>query len=85
MKRLLICCFLLLPATAQAGLAEVRDTARQNNCTPKKIEVVRQSVGATAQTTYQVECNLPKAKETANAAASSLVIKCELNLCQAMR
>jgi len=66
-------------------MAEVRDAARQNNCPPKKIEVLRQSIGAVGETTYQVECNLPKAKEQEAGAPTSIIIKCQMNLCQTMR
>ena len=76
---------LLSVSPARAGTAEVRDAAQQNGCPPKKIEVLRQSIGATSQTVYQVECNLPKAKDQSSKAGNTLIIKCELNLCQAMR
>lgn len=76
---------LLLSPTSHAGLAEVRDVARQSNCPPKKIEVLRQSVGAAGETVYQVECNLPKAKEQSAEAKNSLVVKCQQALCQVAR
>jgi hypothetical protein len=76
---------LLLPFPCQAGLAEVRDAARQSNCPPKKIEVLRQSLGSTGVTTYQVECNLPKAKEQSSDTKNSIVVKCQQSLCQATR
>lgn len=66
-------------------MAEVRDAAMQNNCPPKKIEVLRQTIGSAGETSYQVECNLPKAKEQAAGAVTSIVIKCQMNLCQTMR
>lgn len=77
--------FSLAPLPCHAGLAEVRDAARQANCPPKKIEVLRQSLGATGETSYQVECNLPKAKEQSGDGKNSIVIKCQQTLCQATR
>lgn len=84
---LLFACLLLclVAETAQAGMAEVRDAARQNNCPPKKIEVLRQTIGTVNETLYQVECNLPKAKDQAANAPTGITIKCQMNLCQAMR
>ncbi|MBP7252717.1 MAG: hypothetical protein KBA75_04450 [Alphaproteobacteria bacterium] len=76
---------LLLTFPCQAGLAEVRDAARQGNCPPKKIEVLRQTLGSTGETTYQVECNLPKAKEQRADTKNSIVVKCQQTLCQATR
>lgn len=77
--------WLLLSFPCLAGLAEVRDAARQGNCPPKKIEVLRQTLGSTGETTYQVECNLPKAKEQSADTKNSIIVKCQQTLCQATR
>lgn len=76
---------LLMSGNACAGLAEVRDAARQSNCPPKKIEVLRQSVGNSNETLYQVECNLPKAKDAKADQSKRITVKCQLNLCQVGR
>jgi hypothetical protein len=70
---------------AHASVAEVREVARQHNCPPKKIEVLRQAVGDSGETVYQVECALPTAKSPIAGAATNLQIRCALQLCQAMR
>lgn len=82
---LYLCTSCLLSGSALAGLAEVRDAARQSNCPPKKIEVLRQSVGNSNETTYQVECNLPKPKDAKADQNNRITIKCQMNLCQVGR
>lgn len=74
-----------LAGASLAGEAEVRDTARQYNCPPKKITVLRQSVGMESTISYKVECNLPKATEQKEGGISSLTVTCRLNLCQIAR
>ncbi len=81
----MLCIGQLLSGSAFAGLAEVRDAARQSNCPPKKIEVLRQSVGNSNETLYQVECNLPKPKEAKADQTNRITVKCQLNLCQVGR
>ncbi|MGB4102420.1 MAG: hypothetical protein WBK91_11010 [Alphaproteobacteria bacterium] len=73
---------LFLAGTSFAGDAEVRDAARQYNCLPKKIIVLRQSIGQDSTVTYKVECNLPKATEQRAGSPTSLTVACRLNLCQ---
>ncbi len=80
-----LCAGLLLSGGVFAGLAEVRDAARQSNCPPKKIEVLRQSVGNSNETLYQVDCNLPKPKEASANQTNRITIKCQMNLCQVGR
>jgi hypothetical protein len=81
-----LCCVVLCSLTlpAAAGMAEVRDAARQSNCPPKKIEILRQAVGTSGETLYQVECNLPKAKDQPSA-ATRIIVKCQMLLCQMLR
>lgn len=70
-----------------AGQAEARETARMNNCPPKKIEVYRQSMGEGGETVYRVECNLPKMADTtlSGPQASALLVSCENALCHMLR
>lgn len=77
--------FILMAAPAFAGQAEVRDTARQNNCTPKKIEVYEQSLGSEARTVWRVTCNMPKAANDTLKGVDSLLISCRESLCQLLR
>ena len=79
---------LCLSGTAYAGQAEVRDVALTNNCTPKKIEVYQQSLGAAGDTVYRVQCTLPKAVGTADGAAKppdAILVSCTQNLCDMLR
>lgn len=43
-----------LPAAAQQ--AEARDAARSANCTPGKLEVLKQVTGRVGETIYKVSC-----------------------------
>lgn len=79
---------LLAAGRAEAGQAEVRDVALANNCTPKKIEVYKQSLGASGDTVYRVQCNLPKAVGADPGAAKppdAILVSCTQNLCDMLR
>lgn len=81
---LAFCLFLALPA--YAGTAEVREAARTNNCTPKKIEVVQNFLGGTGKTVYQVSCTLPKTTGSESASGpDAILIGCDQSLCTLMR
>ncbi len=76
--------FLALPA--YAGTAEVREAARINNCTPKKIEVVQNFLGGTGKAVYQVSCNLPKTTGSEKAEGpDAILIGCDQSLCTLIR
>ncbi len=70
-----------------AGTAEARETARLNNCPPKKIEVYRQTMGEAGETVYRIECNLPKMVDTTlnGPQANAMLVSCVNTLCHAMR
>ncbi len=76
---------LLLAGTSFAGQAEVRDIAKQNNCIPKKIEILRQSIGLQSDVTYKVECNIPKATDQREGSPTSITVQCQMSLCQIVR
>jgi len=77
---------LLYSSSAHAGVAEARETARLNNCSPKKIEVLSNNLGQSSQTIYRVECNMPKVRADGVAdAAQALLIRCDGALCDRLR
>lgn len=83
---LLIGSMLLYAPQAVAAGAEAREIARQNNCTPKKVEIFQQKVGATMQTIYRVECILPKAvDDKAPKMATAVLIQCDGTMCELLR
>lgn len=47
-------------ATVSAGQAEAKEVARQGNCTPTKLEVLRYAPGREAQTVFKVSCSEDK-------------------------
>lgn len=68
---------------AQAGQAEVRDVALANNCSPKKIEIYQENLGAMGEIVYRVQCTLPKAVgETSTSAPDTLMVSCVQSLCE---
>ncbi|NBX73876.1 MAG: hypothetical protein EB121_08710 [Alphaproteobacteria bacterium] len=83
--RLVLLIFLLLPVWAVAGLPEVRQTALDQGCTPKKIEIYSQEVGQNAQMIYQVECNVPKTVGDQTKTTNAILIRCRLDLCNFYR
>ena len=88
MTAIFLSLILLLSATpSYASQADAREVARINNCPPKKIEVYQQKLGASGETVYRVECNLPKAAGPADASpqANALLIGCKDSLCTLMR
>lgn len=89
MKRVLILSLawlLLCAGSARAGVADAREVARLNNCSPKKIEVFSQSLGPDSQTIYRVECNMPKTLEGAPPqTAEAMLIQCNGTLCSMLR
>lgn len=72
-------------ATACAGVAEARDVARQNNCAPKKIDVVSQAVGLDARTVYRVSCTAPKTDGDQGAQIDAVLVACTGGLCSFLR
>jgi len=83
--RLFIAILLLAPLPAFAGQTEARAVAMANNCSPKKIEVLKNAVGEDGQTIYRVQCNLPKTLGDADTSApNALLINCEQNMCEMM-
>lgn len=78
-------CVFLWASVAFAGQPEARETARQNNCTPKKIEVVQNVPGGSGKTIYQVACNLPKTVGETDSSADALLIECNQSLCTLIR
>jgi len=75
------------PAPSFAGgAAEARETARLNNCAPKKVEVLQQTIGADGTTIYRVSCTMSKTKDDSGAKApDALLIKCDGTLCETLR
>ncbi len=56
-----------LACPAHADQSEAKEVARNNNCSPKKIDVFQQSLGDEGQTIYRVQCNVPKVADTSAA------------------
>jgi hypothetical protein len=74
------------PARADIDQIEAREVARNNNCTPTKIEVYEQSLGAEGRTIYRVDCTLPKmADPNAPKTDNALLIACKDSLCELLR
>jgi hypothetical protein len=68
---------LLLPVCAlpvRAQQAEAKDVARQSNCPPGKIEVLRQTRGAIGETVFKVAC-AGKDKD------AFVLVQCQLRQC----
>ncbi|MDD3182353.1 MAG: hypothetical protein PHD48_06080 [Alphaproteobacteria bacterium] len=79
-------CILLHAQDTWAGPAEVRETARLNNCTPKKIQVYQQKLGKNALTIYRVDCIEPKAVgENLPKTPDSILVECESSMCRMLR
>jgi hypothetical protein len=80
------CLVLFLVDPAYAGQSEVREVARLNNCTPKKIEIAQNFLGGEGKTVYQVTCTLPKTTETESAEGpDAILIGCDQSLCTLIR
>jgi hypothetical protein len=60
--------------------------ARLNNCIPKKVEALQQTLGAEGSTLYRVACVLPQKKDdNAPRTADALLVECSANLCALLR
>ncbi len=78
--------FQLYASSAHAGVAEARESARMNNCNPKKIEVISNNLNASSQTIYRVECNMPKVRaDGVPDAAQAVLIRCDGAICERLR
>jgi hypothetical protein len=85
---ILFSCILFAAADARADINQVsaREVARNNNCTPSKIDVYQASLGSEGSTIYQVTCTIPKmADANAPKPASSLLVSCRDNMCSLLR
>src|SRR5277367_4166471 len=78
--------FAAVPAHADIDQVQAREVARNNNCTPTKVDTYQQSLGSEGTTTYQVICAAPKLTD-ANAPkpATALLVTCKKNLCELLR
>ena len=71
---------------AYAAQADAREIARINNCSPKKIEVISQTLGQDSQTLYRVECSMPKMTGDVSAnTATALIVRCDGAICAMLR
>ncbi len=76
----------LLAPSAHAGLAEVRDLARNYNCEVATITQTGMKTGQSGSTTYQVTCALPgAATEEERKANGMLIVRCNGPLCILLR
>jgi hypothetical protein len=74
------------PAHADIDQVQAREVARNNNCTPSKVDVYQQSLGSEGTTVYKIDCTVPKtADANAPKEASSLLVSCKDNLCEMVR
>lgn len=81
-----MCCFLSFVGASWAAPSDAREVARMNNCVPKKIEVYEQKISGAPQTTYRVECILPKTVGEQSAdAMGALLVRCDGTLCLPLR
>jgi len=77
---------ILSSSQSLAANADAREIARINNCTPKKIEVFKQTLGANGNTIYRVECIVAKSKdENAAKTADAMLVGCQGSLCEIVR
>ncbi len=86
-RLILIAVLTFATAPAFAGQPEARETARINNCNPKKIDVYQNQLGSAGKVIYQVTCTLPKTTDTSasSAAPDTLLISCDQSLCELLR
>lgn len=83
---ILVSIILLHASLAHAGTAEARETARLNNCTPKKIAIYQQSLGNNARTIYRVDCVEPKTVgENITKTPSAILVECDASICRMLR
>lgn len=84
---LFITYLLLMPTIGMAASqADVREISRMNNCQPKKIKVISQTLGVDAITLYNVECILPKSNDdNAPKGPNAIIVRCSDNICDMLR
>lgn len=83
---LLIVGITLYALPTEAGTAEARETARQNNCVPKKIQIYQQKLGNNPPTIYRVDCIEPKTVgENIIKTPPAILVECQTNLCSMLR
>ncbi|MBV8061344.1 MAG: hypothetical protein JO126_04140 [Alphaproteobacteria bacterium] len=90
MKYLIVAIFIAmsaLPTAAFAGQAEVRDVAISNNCSPKKVEVYKQVLGADGETIYRIQCNIAKVTgdNGGTPQQDTILVTCKQNMCEFLR
>ena len=77
-----------MPRLTRADIDQIqaREVARNNNCTPSKIDIYQQSLGSEGTTVYRIDCSVPKTSD-ANApkGATALLVSCKDNLCELLR
>ncbi len=73
-------------SAAHAGIWDVRELARNNNCPPTSITPTQQTLGSLGQTTYRVACSLVKTQGSEAPTAEALLIQCSSSgLCTLVR
>jgi hypothetical protein len=77
----------LCVSPAGAAPVDAREVARMNNCTPKKIDIYQQTLGSLPQTTYRVECVLPKtvSGDQSPQLTNAVLVQCSGYLCKMLR
>lgn len=84
MRALLFCLVFFAALPAGAGQTEARAVALASGCKPTKIEVLRQTFGTTAATTYKVTCeNKAPAASGSTPTPPELRVRCQGKLCTA--
>lgn len=74
------------PSFADLNSVSAREVARNNNCTPKKVDVYKQTLGSEGVTTYRIECTMAKTvNESAGKTADALLVNCRDNMCSLVR
>src|ERR1700692_3376414 len=74
------------PAWADINQISAREVARNNNCTPSKVDIYQQTLGAEGSTIYKISCTLPKTSDDKGPKpADTLLIACRDSLCALVR
>jgi len=74
------------PARADINQISAREVARNNNCTPSKIDIYQQSLGPEGSTVYKISCMVPKVTDDkAPKGADGLLVNCRDSLCALIR
>ncbi len=68
------------PVVTFASVPEARELARSVGCTPGALETVKKTQGDSAVFTYRISCANSDA-----ATPQSLLIRCQLSLCQILK